>query len=128
MGQKLFSKCHSEFLIDVIRLEFAKLFNWIQMNMVFKSSRPTKFYKIGFLEKIRRIHMETTEIYNSNKKRLQCWCFPVNLAKVLRTFCHRTRQGSASGFFHSPNYFLLIEIRFLDLRCFHENSASFLRN
>ena len=99
MGQKLFSKCHSEFLIDVIRLEFAKLFNWIQMNMVFKSSRPTKFYKIGFLEKIRRIHMETTEIYNSNKKRLQCWCFPVNLAKFLRTFRYRTPSASTSGFF-----------------------------
>ena len=31
IGQIFFSKCYSEFLIDFIRLEFAKLFKWIQI-------------------------------------------------------------------------------------------------
>ena len=128
MGQKLFSKCRSEFFIDVVRLEFAKLFNWIQMNMIFKSNRPTNFYKIVFLNKFAEFTWKQPGIYRSNEKRLQCLCFPVNLGKFLRTFCYRTTQASASGFFHSPNCFLLIEIRFLHLRCFHVNSASFLRN
>ena len=52
-----------------------------------------------FFKRICRIHMETTEIYNSNKIRLQCWCFPVNLAKFLRTFCYRTPSASTSNFF-----------------------------
>ena len=33
-----FSKCYPECLIDVITLEFGKLFNWIQINVIFKSS------------------------------------------------------------------------------------------
>ena len=35
---------------DVIRLEFEKLFNWIQINMVFKSSCSLLFYKVGVLK------------------------------------------------------------------------------
>ena len=35
---------------DVIRLEFGKLFSWIQINIVFKSSRSSVFYKIVVLK------------------------------------------------------------------------------
>ena len=50
-GKNYFQNVILRFFICVIRLEFAKLFNWIQINMVFKSSRPTKFYKKGFFKK-----------------------------------------------------------------------------
>ena len=46
---KKFLKWCSKYLIDVIRLEFG-LFNWFKINMVFKSSCSSVFYKIGALK------------------------------------------------------------------------------
>ena len=50
MGQKLFSKCHSEFSIDIIRLEFDLELIELELNSNEQGSRPTKFYKIGFFK------------------------------------------------------------------------------
>ena len=77
--------------------------NSLNYSIELKKQPSNKILQNSFLKKIRRIHMETNQIYNSNKKRLQWWCIPVNLAKFLRTFCYRTPQASASGFFYSPN-------------------------
>ena len=53
MGQKLFSKCYSEFLIDVIRLEFRKLFNWDSSVGVFLSIFQNSVKKPLFTENFR---------------------------------------------------------------------------
>ena len=50
-GKNYFQNVTLSFFVYVIELEFAKLLNWIQMNMIFKISRPTKFYKKFFLKK-----------------------------------------------------------------------------
>ena len=48
---KCYSKCYSEYLnIIFTRLEFRKLFNLVQINMVFRSSHSSMFYKIGVLK------------------------------------------------------------------------------
>ena len=48
---KCYSKCYSEYFnIVFTRLEFGKLFNLIQINMVFRSSYSSMFYKIGVLK------------------------------------------------------------------------------
>ena len=52
-GAKLYlqsSKCYFEFLIDVIRLDFGELFNWIQINIVFKCSHSSMLSKIGIFK------------------------------------------------------------------------------
>ena len=43
-----------EFPIDVIRLEFGKLFSWIQIKRVVKSSRSSVFFKIVVLKDTHR--------------------------------------------------------------------------
>ena len=117
MGQKLFSKCYSEFLIDSIRLEFGKLFSGIQMNMVLKNSCSPRFYKLDFLKRCKEFIWKHLRSITVIKKRLQSRCFPVNFAKFLKTpFFKEHLRATASGFFHSPNCFLPpsepIEVRF----------------
>ena len=72
MGQKLFSKCHSEFLIDVM-IEIRKI---VQFNSNehdgFQKQLSNKVLQNSFFKINLLIHMETTEIYNSNKTRHQC--------------------------------------------------------
>ena len=57
MGQKLFSKCYSEFLIDVIRLEFGKLFNWIQIIVQFKLQ--CRCFPVNFATFLRTPYFQT---------------------------------------------------------------------
>ena len=128
MGQKLFSNCYSEFSINVIWLEFGKFFNWIQMNMVFKSRCSTKIYKIGFLKKMADFTWKHLRSITLRERHSSGDVFLWVLRKFWEPFVAEHLGTTASEFFHSLNYFLLIEIKFLDLRCFHVNSANFLRN
>ena len=51
-----------------------------------------------------KIQLKTPETCNSNKERLQCRCFPVNLAKFSsfqEPFFKKHPRTAASGFFHS---------------------------
>ena len=63
------------------------------------------FLQNRYSQKLRKIHMKALEICNSNKKRLQCRCFPKNFSKFLRiTFLQNTsRQLLLDFFIHLKN-------------------------
>ena len=110
MGQKLFSKCYSEFLTDVIRLEFGKLFNWIQIIVQFKLQ--CRCFPVNFATFLRTPYLQTLR-----KK------FPNTEFFLVRIFLYsdwiRTRKApnldtftqwehlrtTASGYFHSLDCF-----------------------
>ena len=89
---KNFAKCYSKFLIDVVRLEFGKLFNRISISMVFKRSRSSMFYKIGVLNNFAEFAWKRRRSV-TDKKRLQCKCFPENFPKFLRITCLQNTSG-----------------------------------
>ena len=69
-----------EFLIDVLRLEFGKLFSWIQINMVFKSSRSSVFTKQLFSriltgKKLRQIKLQRFQ-------KVQIWVFGLLVQQI----------------------------------------------
>ena len=80
---KIISKCYSEFWIDIILIDIRKLFNWIQINMIFERSCSV-FTKKVFLKILQNSHENTLDL-QLWYKRLQCRCFPVKCAKFLRT-------------------------------------------
>ena len=82
-GAKIISKCYSEFWIDIILIDIRKLFNWIQINMIFKRSCSV-FTKKVFLKILQNSHENTLDL-QLWYKRLQCRCFPMKCAKFLRT-------------------------------------------
>ena len=107
MGQK----CYSEFLIDVIRLELGKLFNLIQINMVFQKQLFINVLQKRCSQKLHRNHMAAPKICNSNKRRLKCRCFPANFAKFLKiTFLQNTSGRLLLDFFiHLTKLFFAIQ-------------------
>ena len=76
--------------------------------MVFKSSGSSMFYKKGVLKNF-TVHMKAPEICNSDKKRLQCGCFPENFPKLLAITFYKTPLDECFWtFIHLKqlNYFL----------------------
>ena len=65
---------------DIIRLEFGKLFSWIQINMVFKSSRSSVFTKQLFSriltgKKLRQIKLQRFQ-------KVQIWVFGLLVQQI----------------------------------------------
>ena len=80
MGQNIFSKCYSQFLIDNIRLEFRKLFNWIQNNHSIET--PGQVFSCEF-SKVFKNPLFTEHLWTTASgffHSLYCFCHPVVLS------------------------------------------------
>ena len=77
------------------------LYNWIRMNMIFKSSCSQIFYKIAALKNFTKFKWKHLRpVAKSVKKRLQHRCFPVNFVKFLKTpFLQNTSGQLLLNFF-----------------------------
>ena len=86
--------CYSLFYWVILFYAFYSLFHWRHQDGIWEIAQLNS-NKYGF----RRTGIKTPEICNSDKKRLQCRCFPVNFTKFLRTLFYKTLSDDCFGYF-----------------------------
>ena len=128
-GAKIISKCYSEFWIDIILIDIRKLFNWIQINMIFKRSCSV-FTKKVFLKIFAEFtwkHLRSATLIQETPVQV----FSCEMCKIFKNlFFTEQHLITAFGFFCSYHgVFLwlseLIETRFfLFLNMFYHNFST----